>query len=57
MPCWTYQIAINHEGNWRREYVCAEDRVGACQAFLEENPALTIDYLLDSDELEVEKCE
>ena len=56
MPCYTYQLAIKNDGEWRREYVCAEDRLGAVETFLEENPLLTLELLLQSDELEVERC-
>jgi len=56
MAAWTYQIAVKTNGKWCREYVCAEDRVSAVQQFLEENPFLTLDHLLQSEQLEVERC-
>ena len=57
MPAHTYQIAIQNEGKWLREYVCAESRDTAVQVFLDENPPLTLDFLAGSQQFEVERCE
>ncbi len=57
MPAHTYQIAIKEDGQWLREYVCASDRVGAVQQFLEEHPMLSIEFLYQADALEVERCD
>ena len=57
MPCWTYQIAIRENDKWLREYVCAEDRVGAVMMFCEAYPQYPLEFLLQSDVFEVERCE
>jgi len=56
MPVYTYQLAIKDGERWCREYVCAEDRVTAVYQFLEDNPFMTLESLLQADELEVERC-
>jgi hypothetical protein len=56
MPNYTYQIYLKYDGLETREYVCAEDRMSAVNQFLEENPYLSIDFLLQSEQIEVERC-
>jgi hypothetical protein len=47
---------MKYDGLETREYVCAEDRMSAVTQFLEENPYLSIDFLLQSEQIEVERC-
>ena len=59
MPANTYQIAIKTNGQWFREYFCAESRAGALGEFMVKN-GLTEDgikYIKDSsDHFEIESC-
>ncbi len=57
MPAYTYQIAIKENDKWLREYVCAEDKYQAVYSFLEERPMWSLEFLLQADEFEVERCE
>ena len=57
MPNWTYQVALKNNGQWHHDYVCAEDRVGAVNEYLKEHPTMTLDSLISSEGLEVERCE
>lgn len=57
MPLYTYQIALKEDDEWFRAYVCAEDKYKAVFQLIEENPPLTLEFLLQSDELEVERCD
>lgn len=57
MPAYTYQVAIKDEGKWWREYVCAESKTAAVQTFLDEHPPLTIDFIMQAQSVEVERCE
>mgnify|MGYP000138510560 FL=1 len=45
------------ETDWIRSYVCAENKAGAVDAFIRENPPLTMDALVRADQFEVERCE
>ena len=59
MPAYTYQIAIKTNGNWYRDYFCAESRAGALGEFMVKN-GLTeagIRYIKDSaTHFEIESC-
>lgn len=57
MPAYTYQVAINEDGKWVRDYVCAENKYQAVTQWLEEHPMMTLEFLLQSDDLQVERCE
>ena len=57
MPVYTYQVAIRDEGHWLRDYVCADDRIHAVYQFLESHPLMTLEFLLQSDKFEVERCD
>ncbi len=56
MPAYTYQVALKTDNQWLRAYVCAEDKSGAVDQFIEDNPPLTYDALLRADRFEVECC-
>ena len=53
----TFQIAIKEDNEWMREYVCAQDKVSAVYQFLEDFPMMTLEFILQADEFEVEACE